>query len=93
MTINELIKYLDVCKNKDLTLILTLEGIVSMKIKIEKAKIEYDENYIIVENDENNLQKIKFNLHQLMKANKQNENIILEFDQLQKVIITIKEEV
>ena len=91
MNIDELIKYLDACINKDL--ILILEGIVSMKIKIEKAKIEYDENYIIVENDENNLQKIKFNLHQLMKASKQNENIILEFDQLQKVILTIKEEV
>ena len=91
MNIDELIKYLDACINKDL--ILILEGIVSMKIKIEKAKIEYDENYIIVENDENNLQKIKFNLHQLMKASKQNENIILEFDQLQKVNLTIKEEV
>ena len=91
MTNEDFINYLVTQANK--TIIFTLEGIVSLKIQIEKINIKYNEDYIEIENGQNNNSYIKLNLHQLMKISKEESSLVLEFDQLQKVIITIKEEV
>lgn len=88
---DEFLKYLSMQENKTIT--FTLKGIIFLKIEIKDAIIKYDEDYITIENKDNSISCIKFNLHQLMKISKEESKIILEFDQLQSVIITIKEEV
>lgn len=88
---NEFLKYLSMQENKTIT--FTLKGIIYLKIEIKNVRIKYDENYITIENKEKSVSNIKLNLHQLMKISKEESQIILEFDQLQSVIITIKEEV
>ena len=95
MSKGEFLEYLSNQENK--TVILSLEGIITLKMEIQNVIINYNEDYILLENKNDSSSNIKFNLHQLMKISKQiNEEvckIVLEFDQLQSVIITIKEEV
>ena len=95
MSKDEFLEYLSNQENK--TVILSLEGIITLKMEIQNVIINYNEDYILLENKNDSSSNIKFNLHQLMKISKQiNEEvckIVLEFDQLQSVIITIKEEV
>ena len=92
MSKDELLKYLNNQENK--TVILNLEGIITLKIEIKNVIVNYNEDYILLENKKESSSNIKLNLHQLMKISKQINkeicNIILEFDQLQKVIINVK---
>ena len=91
MSKEELINYLNFQENK--TVLLSLQGIIFLKLEIKFEKIYYDEDYITIKISNNNFSDIKFNLHQLMKIDKEGNKIILEFDQLQSATITIKEEV
>jgi len=85
MTIEEMVKVLREQKEEDIE--LSLQGIITTDIRIESAKIKVKRNQLFLEG---NLGKIGFNLNQLMKIIPIQENeILLEFDQLQQVRITM----
>lgn len=85
MTIEEFVKILKIQNGKDTE--LRLQGIIDTNIKIESVQIRLEENKLFLEND---FAKIGLNLNQLMKINQIRENeILLEFDQLQNVMIRI----
>ncbi|MBE5821763.1 MAG: hypothetical protein E7311_04150 [Clostridiales bacterium] len=89
MKIEELIKYLQ--NNQGKKYILVLEGIINTNIIINMSKIEFNNMYLLINNSENEKEKIILNLHQLIRFNMIEKNtIVLEFDQLQTVYITIK---
>lgn len=88
MLIEEFIEYLNNQKNKDI--ILELKGIIETTIKIKHIEIEEMDKYLTIKSEENKEQKIKINLHQLMKIDKINEDeFLLEFDQLQTIKIKL----
>ncbi len=87
MTIEEAIEFLKKQEGKDI--LLNMKGIITTNVKIEKMQLKQEEHELIFEN---NSFKIGFNLKQLRKINKVLENeILLEFEQLQDVLITIGE--
>lgn len=89
MTIEELTKLLQEQEENDI--LLELQGIITTTIHIAQMKISYEKNSLFLENKENNREKVGFNLSQLMRIHEIEKNkILLEFDQLQSAIITIK---
>ena len=89
MTIEELTKLLQEQEGNDI--LLELQGIVTTTIHIAQMKISHEKNFLFLENKENNKQRVGFNLNQLMRIHKIEKNkILLEFDQLQNAMITIK---
>ncbi len=92
MTIKELMKFLQ--NQQERNILLDLQGIVITSIIIHQMQVKKKENKLLLENKENTNNKIGFNLSQLMKITKIKENeILLEFDPLQKVMITIQDEI
>ncbi len=86
MTIGELMEFLQEQKGKDI--VLNLQGIIMTTIQIRQMQIQQQECNLFLEND---MEKIGFNLNQLMKISKISANeILLEFDQLQSVMVTIE---
>lgn len=78
-------------KHNRKNIVLYLNGIIATKILIENIKIKQKNNYLIIENRQNSKIKIGLNLRQLMKIRKTKINELeLQFDQLQKVIISLK---
>lgn len=89
MVVDELVKILEEQKGKDI--VLDLKGIVETVITIGKMQISVKDNMLFFENEEK-AQRVGFNLNQLMKISKIKSNeILLEFDQLQSVTISILE--
>ena len=83
-----LIKYLK--EQEENNVILELEGIIETTIMINKIKIQELDKYLTIKSKEDAKQKIKINLHQLMKINTLNKKeILLEFDQLQTIKIIL----
>ena len=92
MTTEKLIEFLKLQEKNNL--LLSLQGIIITTILIEKMQLLQEEDKLILQNKENQSEMIGFNLSQLMKITKIKENeILLEFDQLQTVIITIKNKI
>ena len=88
MIVDELIKYLK--EQEGNNVILELEGIIETTIMINKIKIQELDKYLTIKSKEDAKQKIKINLHQLMKINTLNKKeILLEFDQLQTIKIIL----
>ena len=88
MDVNMLIKYLK--EQEENNVILELEGIIETTIMINKIKIQELDKYLTIKSKEDAKQKIKINLHQLMKINTLNKKeILLEFDQLQTIKIIL----
>ena len=86
MLLNELILELQKFKNQDIKLVL--KGIIETNIELKQIEIDEEDKYLIIK--EKNDNKIKINLHQLMKINKLDENsYLLEFDQLQTIKIIL----
>ena len=84
MLLDDFIKYLKGLK--DISIKLELKGIIETNIEIQQAIIEEIDRYLIIKNKQDNKQKIKINLHQLMKISKLDKNsFFLEFDQLQTI--------
>ncbi|MCI8637109.1 MAG: hypothetical protein HFJ36_04610 [Clostridia bacterium] len=87
MLADELIKILEKQKGKDI--LLHLKGIVETAITIEKMQICIKDKMLFFKSEEKS-QNVGFNLSQLMKISIISSNeILLEFDQLQSVIINI----
>lgn len=83
MTKEELIKFLE--ENTEKKIRLNMEGIITTTIQIEKMKVKYEDSYLCFSSE------VELNLHQLIKISKIKENeILLEFDQLQNVTIIIE---
>lgn len=83
MTKEELIKFLE--ENTGKKIRLKMKGIITTTIQIEKMKVKYEDSYLCFSSE------VKLNLHQLIKISKIKENeILLEFDQLQNVTIIIE---
>lgn len=83
MTKEELIKFLE--ENTEKKIRLNMEGIITTTTQIEKMKVKYEDSYLCFSS------KVELNLHQLIKISKIKENeILLEFDQLQNVTIIIE---
>lgn len=83
MTKEELIKFLE--ENTEKKIRLNMEGIITTTIQIEKMKVNYEDSYLCFSSE------VELNLHQLIKISKIKENeILLEFDQLQNVTIIIE---
>lgn len=90
MSIEELTKLLQGQEGNNI--LLELQGIVTTTINIVKMKISHEKNFLFLENKEDNRERVGFNLSQLMRIHKIEKNkILLEFDQLQNAMITIKE--
>lgn len=88
MEFKELIKYLK--EKQDTVFVFELKGIVSTIISIENVNIRTDSLFLTIENNKNNMEKIILDLHQLIRFNIIEERkVLLEFDQLQKIIIEI----
>ncbi len=86
MTIEEAIEFLQKQEGKDI--LLNTQGIITTNTRIKKMKIKKEEHNLIIENKTS---QIGFNLKQLRKISKVAENeILLEFEQLQDVSITIE---
>lgn len=75
--------------NKNDKIEIQLEGIINAKLIIEnvKAVLQKDKIEVTNQNKENNY--IVFDRHQLMKIEKNEEEVKLLFDQLQTAIIKI----
>ena len=87
MNIYELIESV---KRRLLNVELRLEGIVGFEIKIMNAKMEVDDLNINIYNSKNELEKISFNKHQIMKIEKLNDfKYLIIFDGMQKVILEL----
>ena len=87
MNIYELIESV---KRRLLNVELRLEGIVGLEIKIMNAKMEVDDLNINIYNSKNELEKISFNKHQIMKIEKLNDfKYLIIFDGMQKVILEL----
>lgn len=83
MTKEELIKFLE--ENTEKKIRLNMDGIITTTIQIEKMKVNYEDSYLCFSSE------VELNLHQLIKISKIKENeILLEFDQLQNVTIIIE---
>lgn len=86
MLLEDLIKELKRFDDKDIK--IELRGIIETNIELKQIEIDEKDKYLII--IEKNDNKIKINLHQLMKINKLNENsYLLEFDQLQTIKIIL----
>lgn len=89
MTTEKLIEFLQTHEKKDI--LLNLQGIIITKMVIEKMQLMQKEKQLLLLNKENEEQSMGFNLSQLMRITKIMENeILLEFDQLQSVTIKIE---
>ena len=83
-----LVKYIK--EQEGNNVILELEGIIETTIMINKIEIQELDKYLTIKSKEDAKQKIKINLHQLMKINTLNKKeILLEFDQLQTIKIIL----
>lgn len=83
-----LVKYIK--EQEGNNVILELEGIIETTIMINKIEIKESDKYLTIKSKEDAKQKIKINLHQLMKINTLNKKeILLEFDQLQTIKIIL----
>lgn len=92
MVEKELIQFLQ--KQEENTVLVYLQGIIETKIIIEQMQIRKETNKLILQNKENKEGKIGFNLSQLMKITQIHENeVLLEFDLLQKVTIKTKDKI
>ncbi len=88
MITKELIQFLQKQEGKDI--ILILQGIIIANILIEYIQIKQEDKNLIIENKVDTNVSIGFNLSQLMKITIIQENeVLLEFDQLQKITIKI----
>jgi len=88
MDVNMLVKYIK--EQEGNNVILELEGIIETTIMINKIEIKESDKYLTIKSKEDAKQKIKINLHQLMKINTLNKKeILLEFDQLQTIKIIL----
>lgn len=88
MLVDKFIEFLKEQENKNI--VLELDGIIETTIKINQIEIEETEKFLTIKSKEDAKQKIKINLHQLMKINTLNKNeILLEFDQLQTIKIIL----
>ncbi len=89
ISIDQLIKLFE--EHKGQKTIIEINGIISTKIIIEKINAQIEDGYIIIEEVEDKEQKIKLNMHQLMKVIEMEKDVVLlEFDQLQNVKITFE---
>lgn len=86
----QLIRFLQ--KQEENTVLVYLQGIIETKITIEQMQIRKEINKLILQNKEDKEGMIGFNLNQLMKITQTYENeVLLEFDLLQKVTIKTKD--
>ncbi len=86
----QLIRFLQ--KQEENTVLVYLQGIIETKITIEQMQIRKEINKLILQNKEDKEAMIGFNLNQLMKITQTYENeVLLEFDLLQKVTIKTKD--
>lgn len=86
MLLEDLIKELKRFDDKDIK--IELSGIIETNIELKQIDIDEKDKYLIIKEKQDN--KIKINLHQLMKINKLDENsYLLEFDQLQTIKIIL----
>lgn len=89
MTVYECIEFLK--SKEEETVIVSLNGIITTQIEMKKIRLIYEEGYLTLEDVEGLVNQIKFNLHQLRKSTLVKENqILLEFEQLQNVRISVK---
>lgn len=92
MVEKELIQFLQ--EQEENTVLIYLQGIIETELIIEQMQMRKEANKLILENKENKEWKIAFNLSQLMKITQMYENeVLLEFDLLQKVIIKTKDKI
>ncbi len=92
MLIEELMGFLQTQKGQVIEVIL--QGIIIANVFIENMQARQEEKSLILENKKNLEISIGFNLKQLMKITKLQENeILLEFDQLQNAIIKTKDKI
>jgi len=90
MLTEELIEFLQ--RRKGQVAEVILQGIVIANIVIENMQARQEEKNLLLENKRNLRVSVGFNLKQLMKITKLQENeILLEFDQLQNAIIKTKD--
>lgn len=86
MTREELMEFLQEQKGKDM--VLNLQGIIITTIQIKQMQVRQQEHNLYLEN---RVEKVGFNLNQLMKISKIKTNeILLEFDPLQSVVMIIE---
>ena len=92
MLTEELIEFLH--KRKGQVTEVILQGIVIANIIIENMQARQEEKNLLLENKKNLKINVGFNLKQLMKITKlQEDEILLEFDQLQSAIIKTKDKI
>lgn len=92
MLTEELIEFLH--KRKGQVAEVILQGIVIANIIIENMQARQEEKNLLLENKKNLKINVGFNLKQLMKITKlQEDEILLEFDQLQSAIIKTKDKI
>ena len=84
----ELIDFLQHQNKKDI--LLKMQGIITTSMIIEKCQTRQENNQLVLESTINSNKKVGLNLSQLMKITQTKINeILLEFDQLQQVIISL----
>ncbi|MCI8383503.1 MAG: hypothetical protein HFJ33_01260 [Clostridia bacterium] len=92
MTKEELIRFLE--KEQGTDIVLNLQGIMIGSLLIKCIQIRQKEKILILENKKNPQEGIGFNMSQLMKITRiQKNEILLEFDPLQKVTIKTKDKI
>lgn len=85
MNIVHIYELIEKINNKNL--ILYCEGIITTNIKIEKAQILKNNDSLDIY--ENTKEKVKINIHQIMKIEKiSNKEYIIQFDGLQLIKVS-----
>mgnify|MGYP004555820167 CR=1 FL=1 len=85
MTIEECIKKIKEKTNQKVE--IQLKGIITTQIKIKELEINYENYNLILKEKIEKENKIEFNMYQLRKASIVENQIVLEFEQLQNVYI------
>lgn len=85
MTIEECIKKIKEKTNQKVE--IQLKGIITTQIKIKELEIKYENYNLILKEKSEKENKIEFNMYQLRKASIVENQIVLEFEQLQNVYI------
>ncbi len=85
MTIEECIKKIKEKTNQKVE--IQLKGIITTQIKIKELEINYENYNLILKEKSEKENKIEFNMYQLRKASIVENQIVLEFEQLQNVYI------
>ena len=85
MTIEKCIKKIKEKTNQKVE--IQLKGIITTQIKIKELEIKYENYNLILKEKSEKENKIEFNMYQLRKASIVENQIVLEFEQLQNVYI------